>query len=104
MRERADELKGKGQQMFVGGTADMLSLVDTLERLGIDKHFHEEIGVQVTVRKGPMYKYDDRSDYCYYAMVEEKTWYNFSSVDPDSDAFLRRNAAGVVPIVMEFVI
>ncbi|CAD6246648.1 unnamed protein product [Miscanthus lutarioriparius] len=41
---------------------------------------------------------------CSYAMIVEKTWYNFSSVDLDNDAFLRRNAAGVVPVVADFTI
>ncbi|KAJ1274450.1 hypothetical protein BS78_05G062500 [Paspalum vaginatum] len=48
MRERAEQLKGQVRRMFVsGGKAmsidDTLSLVDTLERLGIDSHFREEI-------------------------------------------------------------
>lgn len=49
MRRRADELKGElrrrvfqaaGEAMSV---ADAVTLVDTLERLGIDIHFREEI-------------------------------------------------------------
>ena len=52
MRERADELKGQVRRMFVTGKdlsiADMLSLVDTLKRLGIDNHFHEEIDVALS--------------------------------------------------------
>lgn len=39
---------------------------------------------------------------CSYAMIVEKTWYNFLTVDLDSDAFLRRNATRVVPIVADF--
>jgi hypothetical protein len=53
MRERADELKGQVRRMFVTGgkdmsIADMLSLVDTLKRLGIDNHFHEEIDLALS--------------------------------------------------------
>lgn len=37
-------------------------------------------------------------------MIVEKTWYNFSTVDLGSDAFRRRNAAGLVPVVADFII
>lgn len=64
----------------------------------------------VTIQKGTMYEDGGyggggggRVD-CSYAMIVEKAWYNFSSVDLDSDAFLRRNAAGVVPVVADFTI
>uniref|UniRef100_A0A0A8ZQN6 Terpene synthase N-terminal domain-containing protein n=1 Tax=Arundo donax TaxID=35708 RepID=A0A0A8ZQN6_ARUDO len=47
MRERADRLKGEVLRMFEAGTAmsvaDTVTLVETLERLGIDNHFREEI-------------------------------------------------------------
>lgn len=49
MRERAEQLKGQVRQAFKGSNdsmtvADALTYVDTLERLGIDNHFREEIG------------------------------------------------------------
>ncbi|XP_037418249.1 eudesmanediol synthase-like [Triticum dicoccoides] len=48
MRERAEQLKGQVRQAFKGSKdamtgADALTYVDTLERLGIDNHFREEI-------------------------------------------------------------
>ncbi|KAF8775212.1 hypothetical protein HU200_004612 [Digitaria exilis] len=47
MRERANELKGEVRQMFdadnVMSVADMVNLVDELQRLGIDNHFRKEI-------------------------------------------------------------
>jgi len=45
MRERAHQLKGEvRRRMFdAGGEADMVTLVDTLQRLGIDNHFRQEV-------------------------------------------------------------
>ncbi|CAN6382046.1 unnamed protein product [Urochloa humidicola] len=47
MRERRDQLKGEVRQMFETkkdmSMADIMKLVDTLERLGIDNHFVKEI-------------------------------------------------------------
>ncbi|KAL6649982.1 hypothetical protein ACP70R_014206 [Stipagrostis hirtigluma subsp. patula] len=47
MRERADQLKAEVRRTFESGdamsTAGTVTLVDALERLGIDIHFHEEI-------------------------------------------------------------
>lgn len=48
MRERADKLKGDVRRMFEAGkpmmnVADVVTLVDTTERLGINLHFREEI-------------------------------------------------------------
>jgi hypothetical protein len=45
MRERAGHLKEEVRQMFEAGgkAADTLTLVDTLERLGVDNHFRQEI-------------------------------------------------------------
>ncbi|CAO2150123.1 unnamed protein product [Urochloa humidicola] len=47
MRERRDQLKGEVSRMLKAGKAmsmaDMLKLVDTLERLGIDNYFFQEI-------------------------------------------------------------
>ncbi|KAK8448374.1 hypothetical protein SEVIR_7G042600v4 [Setaria viridis] len=48
MRERAELLKGQVRQVFnvnidVMGIADLVTYVDTLERLGIDNHFPEMI-------------------------------------------------------------
>ncbi|CAN6290035.1 unnamed protein product [Urochloa humidicola] len=47
MREKADGLKGKVRQMFGAeramSVADMVNLVDELERLGIDNHFRKEM-------------------------------------------------------------
>ncbi|CAL5083184.1 unnamed protein product [Urochloa decumbens] len=47
MRERADHLKEGVRRMFEAGKAtseaETLTLVDTLERLGIDNHFREEV-------------------------------------------------------------
>ncbi|KAL6648102.1 hypothetical protein ACP70R_012326 [Stipagrostis hirtigluma subsp. patula] len=47
MKERMDHLKLELRRMFEAGTgtstADTVTLVDTLERLGIDNHFREEI-------------------------------------------------------------
>ncbi|KAL6616441.1 hypothetical protein ACP70R_038711 [Stipagrostis hirtigluma subsp. patula] len=47
MRERADQLKRKARGMFEAGkamsVADVVMLVDALERLGIDSHFRKEI-------------------------------------------------------------
>ncbi|RCV13204.1 hypothetical protein SETIT_2G328900v2 [Setaria italica] len=48
MRERADHLKEGVRQMFEAGgkamtAAETLTLVDTLERLGVDNHFRQEI-------------------------------------------------------------
>lgn len=50
MRDRADRLKGQVRHMFQAGSkvinmAYTVILVDTLERLGIDHHFCEEIDV-----------------------------------------------------------
>uniref|UniRef100_A0A804NRC5 EGF-like domain-containing protein n=2 Tax=Zea mays TaxID=4577 RepID=A0A804NRC5_MAIZE len=58
---------------------------------------------EVTIQKNTK---DDGGFYgdgvsCSYAMIVDKSWYNFSSPDVDSDAFLRRNAAGV-PVVVNF--
>ena len=49
MRERAEVLKGQVRQLFNAsmdamGVADLVTYVDTLERLGIDNHFTEVIG------------------------------------------------------------
>ena len=48
MRQRADELKMQVRQTLGAGegamnVADAVTFVDTLERLGIDVHFREEI-------------------------------------------------------------
>jgi len=50
MRERAHQLKGEvRRRMFDAGgeatrsVADMVTLVDTLQRLGIDNHFRQEV-------------------------------------------------------------
>jgi hypothetical protein len=49
MRKRADQLKVDVHRMFDTYksmiASDVVTLVDTLERLGIDNHFHEEIDV-----------------------------------------------------------
>lgn len=52
MRERAELLKGQVRQLFNAskdamGVADLVTYVDTLERLGIDNHFPEVIGAAV---------------------------------------------------------
>ncbi|XP_047072519.1 eudesmanediol synthase-like [Lolium rigidum] len=52
MRERVEELKRRVSRMFkdgeaMGGVADTVALVDTLERLGLDSHFREEIAVAI---------------------------------------------------------
>lgn len=48
MRERADKLKGDVRQMFEAGKttmsmANVVTLVDALQHLGINLHFREEI-------------------------------------------------------------
>nr|CCG48009.1 terpene synthase, putative [Triticum aestivum] len=44
MRERVEELKGRVRTMFSDDSvAEAVTLMDTLERLGVDGHFHEEI-------------------------------------------------------------
>jgi hypothetical protein len=53
MRERVEELKRRVSRMFedaeaMGGVADTVALVDTLERLGLDSHFREEIAVAIS--------------------------------------------------------
>ncbi|KAK3151678.1 hypothetical protein QOZ80_3AG0249120 [Eleusine coracana subsp. coracana] len=49
MRDRADGLKGQVRRTFEArNMADTVILVDTLERLGIDHHFREEIDVALT--------------------------------------------------------
>ncbi|XP_037416254.1 wall-associated receptor kinase 1-like [Triticum dicoccoides] len=40
---------------------------------------------------------------CSYAMLADKSWYNFTTMDLDGDVFLRRNDAGGVPVVLDFV-
>jgi len=61
MRERVEQLRGElrhrvfeaaGEAMSV---ADTVALVDTLERLGVDSHFREEIGAALrrVVNSGP---------------------------------------------------
>jgi len=49
MRERAELLKGQVRHLFNDNldaldVADLVTYVDTLERLGLDNHFHEVIG------------------------------------------------------------
>ncbi|KAE8817155.1 (S)-beta-bisabolene synthase-like [Hordeum vulgare] len=48
MRERAEQLKDQVRALFEDdkdrSVADVVTLVETLERLGIDNHFHGEIG------------------------------------------------------------
>jgi len=53
MRGRAEQLKGEVHRMFEAGKAmndasDTVSLMDALERLGIDNHFREEIDVALS--------------------------------------------------------
>jgi hypothetical protein len=53
MRGRVEQLKGEVHQMFEAGKAmkdvsGTVSLVDALERLGIDNHFREEIYVALS--------------------------------------------------------
>ncbi|CAN6289376.1 unnamed protein product [Urochloa humidicola] len=52
MRKRADQLKVEVHQMFETSksmsTSDVVTLVDALERLGIDNHFHEEIDMALS--------------------------------------------------------
>uniref|UniRef100_A0ACD5TSJ9 Uncharacterized protein n=1 Tax=Avena sativa TaxID=4498 RepID=A0ACD5TSJ9_AVESA len=49
MRERAEELKVRVRRMFVTETvASAVALVDTLEHLGLDGHFREEIAAAIT--------------------------------------------------------
>lgn len=52
MRGRVEQLKVEVRRMFEAGNAmdvsDMVSLVDALERLGIDNHFREEIDVALS--------------------------------------------------------
>jgi hypothetical protein len=51
MRDRAEELKQRVRKMFVfedGSVAGVVALVDTLERLGLDGHFREEITAAIT--------------------------------------------------------
>ena len=52
MRERADHLKGqvalKLEAVKKMGTGDMLMLIDTLERLGIDHHFRKDIDLALS--------------------------------------------------------
>ncbi|KAM0838346.1 hypothetical protein ACQ4PT_061035 [Festuca glaucescens] len=51
MREKAEELKQRVQKMFVfedGSVAGAVALVDTLERLGLEGHFREEIAAAIT--------------------------------------------------------
>uniref|UniRef100_A0A453GXA6 non-specific serine/threonine protein kinase n=1 Tax=Aegilops tauschii subsp. strangulata TaxID=200361 RepID=A0A453GXA6_AEGTS len=51
--------------------------------------------------------YLDREYYknkdCSYAMLADKSWYNFTTTDLDGDVFLRRNDARGVPVVLDFV-
>ena len=49
MRERSEQLKGQVHQVFNASfdaldVADLVTYVDTLERLGLDNHFREVIG------------------------------------------------------------
>uniref|UniRef100_A0ACD5VN18 Uncharacterized protein n=1 Tax=Avena sativa TaxID=4498 RepID=A0ACD5VN18_AVESA len=59
MSERAEELKRRVRRMFVSeSVASVVALVDTLERLGLDGHFREEIAaaitrIHVTGQEGP---------------------------------------------------
>jgi hypothetical protein len=53
MRERVQELKRRVGRMFedgevMGSMAKTVALVDTLERLGLDSHFHEEIAAAIS--------------------------------------------------------
>ncbi|CAL4946416.1 unnamed protein product [Urochloa decumbens] len=52
MRERAGQIKEEVREIFASSEAmrlaDMLSLVDTLERLSIDNHFHKEINAALS--------------------------------------------------------
>ncbi|CAN6325150.1 unnamed protein product [Urochloa humidicola] len=52
MRKRADQLKVEVHQMFETSksmsTSDVVTLVDALERLGIDNHFNEEIDMALS--------------------------------------------------------
>ncbi|KAF7012826.1 hypothetical protein CFC21_026978 [Triticum aestivum] len=45
----------------------------------------------------------DHND-CTYAMLVDKSWYSFTSLDLDGDVFLRRNNASGVPVAVDFVI
>jgi hypothetical protein len=53
MRERVQELKRRVGRMFedydaMGSMAETVALVDTLERLGLDSHFREEIAAAIS--------------------------------------------------------
>uniref|UniRef100_A0A0A9CFA3 Terpene synthase N-terminal domain-containing protein n=1 Tax=Arundo donax TaxID=35708 RepID=A0A0A9CFA3_ARUDO len=66
MRERADQLKGEVQRMFELGNdmsaGDTVRLVDTLEHLGIDKHFLKEIDAALSRIHGEELEYGSSDD------------------------------------------
>ncbi|CAN6347604.1 unnamed protein product [Urochloa humidicola] len=67
MRERAEQLKDQVRQMFVHNSkstsiADTLSLVDEIEHLGIDSHFHKEIDAALSRVHSEEMDFDSSND------------------------------------------
>ncbi|XP_006662191.2 wall-associated receptor kinase 5-like [Oryza brachyantha] len=57
--------------------------------------------VKVLKRSGPS---PTPTNSCSFAMLVEKSWYNFSASDLHDDGFLRRNVERGVPVVLDFAI